>query len=183
MNIEFVAKHFQLTDALREFVIHRLKKIERFFGDEEEVQVRVVLKSTRYRHEAEILVFDAGEWLTAKSESAEMEESIVQCVDHLQTQLKKLKKKLKEKKRREAHQHEAEWAEPPAARRRRPGSGTTLDRLGRSDLPTMSLEEALLRLKRTPSGFVIYRDAEDDRILILATGGRGGGTRLIDIEE
>ena len=181
MNIEFVAKHFQLTDALREFVIHRLKKIERFFGEEEEVQVRVVLKSTRYRNEAEILVFDAGEWLTAKSEGAEMEESIVQCVDHLQTQLKKLKKKLKEKKRREAHHHEAEWAEPPAARRRG-GAQTTMERLRRSDLPPMSLEEALLRLKRTTSGFVIFRDVEDDRILILSTGGRGGGTRLIDIE-
>ena len=162
-------------------MLNRLKKIERLFGEEEEVQTRVVLKSTRYRHEAEILVFDAGEWLTAKAETAEMEDSIVQCVDHLQTQLKKLKKKLKEKKRREAHHHEAEWAEPPA-KRRRGGSETTLDRLRRTDLPPMSIEEAMLRLKRTPSGFVIFRDLEDDRILILCTGGRGGGPRLIDIE-
>jgi len=52
-----------------------------------------------------------------------MEESIVQCIDHLQTQLKKTKKKLKERKRREAHQHEAEWTAAPAPKRRAgPGS-------------------------------------------------------------
>jgi len=45
----------------------------------------------------------------------------------------------------------------------------------------MPLEEALLRLKKTPAGFLIYRDVEDDRIRILTTG-REGGVRVIDIE-
>jgi putative sigma-54 modulation protein len=180
MNVEFAAKHYELTDAVRDFVLRRLKKIERFFGEEEEVQVRVVLKSSRYRHEAEVLVFDEGEWLTAKSETEEMEESIVQSIDHLQTQLKKMKKKLKERKRREAHQHEAEWTAPPKPKRRR-GAGVSVEHLRRSDIPPMPLEEALLRLKRAPAGFLLYRDVEDDRIRIL-TVGREGAVRVIDIE-
>jgi len=180
MNVEFAAKHYELTDAVRDFVLHRLKKIERFFGEGEEVQVRVVLKASRYRHEAEVLVFDAGEWLTAKSETGEMEESIVQSIDHLQTQLKKMKKKLKERKRREAHQHEAEWTAPPTPKRRG-GAGSSVELLRRADVPPMPLEEALLRLKRTAAGFLIYRDVEDDRIRIL-TAGREGTVRIIDIE-
>jgi putative sigma-54 modulation protein len=180
MNVEFASKHYELTDAVRTFALRRLKKIERFFGEEEQVQVRVVLKASRYRYEAEVLVFDEGEWLTAKSETGEMEESIVQCIDHLQTQLKKLKKKLKERKRREAHQHEAEWTEPPAPKGRRRAEAS-VERLRRSDVPPMQLEEALLRLKRATAGFLIYRDVEDDRIRIL-TIGRGGAVRVIDIE-
>jgi len=178
MRVEFSAKNYKLTEAMKEFILHRLKKIERFFAEDEAVQVKVLLKTNKYRHESEVLVFDEGEWLTAKAESEEMEESVIQAIDHLQTQLKKLKKKLKERKRREAHR-EPEWEAPPP--RPRKAGGVSVERLRRSDVPSMTLDEALRRLRRADAGFWVYRDAEDDRLRILAFG-REGTVTVIDVE-
>jgi len=178
MHIEFSAKNYKLTEANKEFILHRLKKIERFFSEGEAVQVKVILKTNKYRHESEVLVFDEGEWLTAKAESEDMEESIIQAIDHLQTQLKKLKKKLKEKKRREAHR-EPEWEIPPS--RPRKTAGMPVERLRRADTPSMTFDQALRSLKRSDAGFLVFRNSEDDRLCIL-TSGREGSFSVLDVE-
>ena len=179
MQIEYSHKGYTLTASLKEFITAHLHKVQRFFGDDE-VRVKVLLKANKFRHESEISIHDDGEWLQARAEGSEMEEVILRTIDHLQTQLKKTKKKLKEKKRREAHRV-AEWtAEPPA--KSRPTGAPRVERLGKSDIPAMTEEEALARLKRPGTGFVIFRDAEDDRVRVLSTRPRGGPV-LIDIEE
>jgi hypothetical protein len=109
-----------------------------------------------------------------------MEEVVLRTIDHLQTQLKKTKKKLKEKKRREA-QRGAEWTEPPAPRRRA-AAGPRVERLGKADIPPMTEAEALARLARPGVAFVLYRDLADDRVRVLAGRSRGGPV-LYDLED
>lgn len=180
MQIEYSHKGYTLTESLKEFISAHLHKVQRFYGDDE-VRVKVLLKASKFRHESEISLHHEGEWLQARAEGGEMEEVVLRCIDHLQTQLKKTKKKLKEKKRREAHR-DADWAaEPPAPKRRAP-AGPRMERLGKADIPAMTLEEALARLARPGAGFVVFRDLDADRVRILASRSRGGPV-LYDIEE
>ena len=179
MQIEYSHKGYKLTESLKEFISTHLHKIQRFYGDDE-FRVKVLLKASKFRHESEISIHHEGEWLQARAEGAEMEEVVLRTIDHLQTQLIKAKKKLKEKKRREAHR-DAERT-PEAAPRRRAGGAPRVERLSKADLPAMTEDEALERLKRPGTAFVIFRDAEDDRVRVLTTRPRGGPV-LFDIEE
>ena len=179
MQIEYSHKGYKLTESLKEFISTHLHKVQRFFGDEE-VRVKVLLKASKFRHESEISIHHEGEWLQARAEGAEMEEVVLRTIDHLQTQLIKAKKKLKEKKRREAHR-DADWiAAPPS--KRRAAAGPRVEHLGKADIPIMTEEEALARLERPGTAFVIFRNMEDDRVRILAVRPRGGPV-LFDIEE
>jgi ribosomal subunit interface protein len=179
MQIEYSHKGYTLTESLKEFISAHLHKVQRFFGDDE-VRVKVLLKASKFRHESEISIHHEGEWLQARAEGEEMEEVVLRTIDHLQIQLKKKKKKLKEKKRREAHRV-ADWPPEPAAKRRAP-AGPRIERLGKADIPAMTEEDALARLARPGSGFVVFRDLEDDRVRVLASRARGGPI-LYDIAE
>jgi putative sigma-54 modulation protein len=179
MQIEYSHKGYTLTEGLREFIAAHLHKVQRFFGDEE-VRVKVLLKANKHRHESEISIHHEGEWLQARAEGEDMEEVVLRTIDHLQTQLKKTKKKLKEKKRREA-QRGAEWIEPSTPRRRA-AAGPRVERLGKADIPPMTEAEALARLARPGAAFVLYRDLADDRVRLLAERPRGGSV-LYDLEN
>ncbi len=177
MQIEYSHKGTTLTESLKEFVAAHLQKIQRFFGDDE-IRVKVLLKTSKFRHESEISIQHEGEWLQARADGEEMEEVVLRTIDHLQTQLKKKKKKLKMKKRREA-QREPDWTAPAKPRT---AAGPRVILLGKTDIPPMTGEEALERLKRSgAAGFVVFRDLDDDRVRILASRSRGGPV-LYDIE-
>jgi len=98
MKVNITARHFELTDELRNRVEEEVEKLTRYF--DRIISANAVLAVESYRHLAEISLKVYGSTLTGTGESDQMQVSIEQAVDKLTGQLKKYKGKLKDRKQK-----------------------------------------------------------------------------------
>jgi putative sigma-54 modulation protein len=94
MQIKITGRHFDISDAVHEFVHTKFKKLERHF--DHITQVHVILTVEKKRQMAEATVHTSGADLFAEAESENMYTSIDMTVDKLDRQLIKHKDKLKD---------------------------------------------------------------------------------------
>lgn len=163
MIIEFSTKNYELSENLKTFTEKRMQKLQKFFSDED-WQAKVLLRGSKHIYETEISVLHNGEWVKAKAKGNQMEHSIIQTVDHLRIQLNKKLKKLKEKKRWEAH-HGKELKiesslEVPERRFLRRN-------LNQVEIETLSEEDALKKFDPQKRPFLIFKDLTSETLKIL----------------
>lgn len=95
MQIRITARHFQLTDALKEYAENEISQLEKYFDNI--IDGHLILDTERYKQVAELMVKVYGTVLTSKVKSEDMKVSIEKAVEKVATQLKKHVSKLKEK--------------------------------------------------------------------------------------
>ncbi len=94
MQIKITGRQIDISDAIREFVGTKFKKLERHF--ENITQVHVILTVEKKRQIAEATMHTSGAELFAEAESENMYTAIDMMVDKLDRQLIKHKDKLKD---------------------------------------------------------------------------------------
>lgn len=90
------ARHFDLTDDMREKAEMEMEGLSRYF--ENIISAELVLDTERHRRLAELKVKVYNQTLTGSGDTDDMINSITTAVDKVKTQLKKYKGKLKNKK-------------------------------------------------------------------------------------
>jgi len=95
MQIRITARHFQLTEALKEYAQREISQLEKFFDNI--IDCHLILDTERYKQVAELMVKVYGTVLTSKVKSEDMKVSIEKAVEKVGRQLKKYSSKLKEK--------------------------------------------------------------------------------------
>lgn len=95
MQIRITARHFQLTDALKEYAEREISQLEKFFDNI--IDCHLILDTERYKQVAELMLKVYGTVLTSKVKSEDMKVSIEKAVEKVGRQLKKYSSKLKEK--------------------------------------------------------------------------------------
>jgi len=93
MRIHIVARHIELTSALRNFVEERLNKFQHYF--ENITWVQAILEVEKNTHYAEIVVHAGRHTIRAKGSSNDMYVALDKAADKIDVQLKKYKGKLK----------------------------------------------------------------------------------------
>ena len=99
MEIRIQSIHFDATDQLRSFIEKKVSKLERFYDeiDNVEITLKVVKPETALNKEADVTVKVKNDELFASKVCDTFEESIDDCMDALQKQLRKLKEKTRGK--------------------------------------------------------------------------------------
>lgn len=92
MQIKLTGRQVEITDAIREFVNTKFKKLERHF--DHITQVHVIISVEKKRHIAEANVHTSGAELFAEAESENMYGAIDAMIDKLDRQIIKHKDKL-----------------------------------------------------------------------------------------
>ena len=95
MQIRMRGRHFQLTEALKEYAEKEISQLEKFF--EPIIDCNLILDTERYKQVAELRVNVYGTVITATAKSDDMKVSIEKAVEKVARQLKKYSSKLKEK--------------------------------------------------------------------------------------
>ena len=90
------ARHFDLTDEMKERAESEMDALTRYF--ENIISAELVLDTERHRRIAELNVKVYNNILTASADTDDMYNSISMAVDKVKTQLKKYKGKLKHKR-------------------------------------------------------------------------------------
>ena len=93
MEIDISARHFQVTDGLKEHIRTRIVKFDKYALKIE--SVHVILEVQKFRHIAEIVLLGKRLRLTAKGESADMYAAFDKSYGTIQLQLGRRHEKIK----------------------------------------------------------------------------------------
>jgi len=100
MQIRTTARHFDLTDDLKNFAEKQIGKLERYFNHI--IDSHLILEMEKSRMSAELKVKVYGTVLTSKHRSFDMHDSVEKVIDKMEGQLKRYKGKLTDKKAKKA---------------------------------------------------------------------------------
>ncbi len=99
MRSRTTARHFELTQELKDFANKEINGLDRFF--DHIIDAHLVLEEEGYRKKAELNLKVYGAMLVSQHSSDDFRASIEGALDKMKRQLKKYKSKLKERKYRQ----------------------------------------------------------------------------------
>jgi putative sigma-54 modulation protein len=166
MNVEITGRHVDITPAIRTYVLKRLRKFVKIFGDD--ISFHVIIDVEKERQSAEVLLKSKLLDLTGKGVTDDMYSSIMLAIEKLERQALKHKSKIIEGKRQRAKAKSvvnklgvAEASARVLAQRR---NGIQEEEVQRKP---MSVEEAVLELNHSSYPFVVFRNVDSGAVNIL----------------
>ena len=164
MNVEITGRHVVITPAIETYVLKRLRKLTKIFGDN--ISFHVIIDVEKDRHTAEILLKSKLLDLTCKGETGDMYTSIVRAAEKLESQALRHKSKIIETKRHRAKvksvaEKSGTRGAPRAARR----SNGILEE--EAHKKPMAVEEALMELGQSEYPFVVFRNVDSGAVNVL----------------
>ena len=173
-------ENLEVTDALRDYVVSKLEKIEKYFQAEQELDARVNLKVYREKTaKVEVTIPLGSITLRAEDISQDMYGSIDLVTDKIERQIRKNKTKIERKNRNKVATSQlftdsfAEEAEEVPSK---------VVRSKHIDLKPMDLEEAILQMDLLGHDFFIYVDVEDQTTNVLYRR-EDGEVGLLEVKE
>lgn len=164
MNVTFAFKNFEASDHLKKYARRRMEKLGRFFGKSSGLECDVIMTVDKYRHRCEVNVTGEGLHINATETAQDMYAAIDLVVDKVESQIKRKVSRVKEQ-RRKARNADIDVftfnldAEPEDDRQ---VVGT--DRFAAKPL---HLDEALMQLDSIGSEFLVFLNAENNRVNVI----------------
>lgn len=164
MEFEYTGRHVEVTPALRAHVEEHFQKIEHVFNDST-ARAHVIIEVEKNRQTGEILLHWRDHTLTATDTNADMYQALARAIQKIEKQALKLKKKIIDRKHNA--KRTAIVAPPPDGNVEASPAPARI--ISAEDYPVkpMTPEEAALRLSDNPDQFIVFRDAETQRLGVL----------------
>lgn len=96
MEIRTTARHFQLSDNLRKYAEEEIKRLEKYY--DHIIDAHLTMSVEKSRQLAELTVKVYGTVLTSKSRAFDMYLAVEQVIGKMETQIKKYKARIRDKK-------------------------------------------------------------------------------------
>ena len=166
MNVEITGRHVVITPAIRTYILKRLRKFVKIFGDD--INFHVIIDVEKERQTAEILLKSKLLDLTGKGVTDDMYSSIMLAIEKLERQALKHKSKMIEGKRQRAKAKSVavKLGVAEASARVRPQRKNGIQEEEAQRKP-MAVEEAVLELNHSDYPFVVFRNSESGDVNIL----------------
>ncbi|PYS88481.1 MAG: ribosome-associated translation inhibitor RaiA [Acidobacteria bacterium] len=163
MKFEYSGRHIDVTPALQSHVEDHFKRIEHIFRNKP-IKAHVIIEVERGRHRSEIIVYWRNDVLTATTRNSDMYVSLSQSIDKIEKQALKLKNKVIDRSHRAARVgtvglRTAELAPAP--------SNPRIISARRYAVKPVMPEEAALMLNGEANSFLVFRNAETERISVI----------------
>jgi len=164
MLFEYTGRHVEVTPAIREHVEDHFKKLEHIFNDSA-ASTHIIIDVEKGRQTGEVVVRWRDHTLTASDTNADMYMALTRAITKIEKQAFKLKKKIIDRK---------QGAKPVSKVAPNPDgqleAGPRVPRIFTArqySVKPMTAEEAALRLSSRPDQFVVFRDADTNRVGVL----------------
>jgi putative sigma-54 modulation protein len=164
MKVEFTGRNFNLSPAIKRHANDHFLKIESVLNGA--IKAHVILTVERHhRHLAEVVVNWHDRALTSTSDTTDMYLSVSQAIDRIRRQVLRVKGKIIDRK------HHALATSTVAPSPTPPVVPTALAprivRSRRYTVKPMTPEEAMLRVEDAAEQFIVFRDAETNRVGVI----------------
>ncbi len=163
MKIILSGKNVVITDALRDQVNKKVRKLERYF--EPSIEVQVTLSVEKKRHIVEVTIPFNGNILRAEEYTSDMYASIDIVLDKIEKQIHKHRTRLSKSIKSGAFKHDKplfsdkfdlDEAEKPK-----------IVKTKHIPLKPMSIDEALMQMDMIGHSFFIFTNAETDEFNVI----------------
>ena len=173
-------ENLEVTEAIRDYVVSKLEKIEKYFQAEQELDARVNLKVYREKTaKVEVTIPLGSITLRAEDVSQDMYGSIDLVTDKIERQIRKNKTKIERINKNKVATSQlftdALVEDPNVVQSR-------VVRSKQIDLKPMDLEEAILQMDLLGHDFFIYVDVEDQTTNVIYRR-EDGEIGLLEVKE
>lgn len=155
MNINVTGRHIEITDNLKQYVIEKISKFEKYLGST--FDAAITLDVEKYRHKADVLLKANSVAIQAESVTNEMYASIDDVVDKLERQVKKQKGKFTAQRKRSTKTS----VEPVEVEK------TPMIITEKLNKKPMSPEEAAMELEMLGNKFLVFTNASNNDINVI----------------
>jgi ribosome hibernation promoting factor len=164
MEFEFTGRHVEITAGIERLARRELEKLNRVL-DSAPMRAHVILSSEKHRQRAEVILYWRDSVFTGIAENNDLKQSIVVAAGRVEKQVIKLKEKFQARKRSRVAMREVApvpggsiEAAPPAPR---------IMPARRYRVKPMTPEEAAIILTDSDDQFIVFRNAETNRVGVL----------------
>ncbi|HGQ1816824.1 TPA: ribosome-associated translation inhibitor RaiA [Streptococcus pneumoniae] len=173
-------ENLEVTEAIRDYVVSKLEKIEKYFQPEQELDARINLKVYREKTaKVEVTIPLGSITLRAEDVSQDMYGSIDLVTDKIERQIRKNKTKIERKNENKVATGQL-FTDALVE-----DSNVVQSKVVRSkqiDLKPMDLEEAILQMDLLGHDFFIYVDVEDQTTNVIYRR-EDGEIGLLEVKE
>lgn len=164
MEIEFTGRHIGITAAVESMVRKELGKLERVLNSAP-IRAHVIVSSEKHRKRTEIVVHWRDIVFTAVGENTDVAQSVSTAATKVQKQALKVKEKFHAKKR--SRRPTSAIAPVPGGTIEAAPAAPRIVLERRYRVKPMTPEEAIIMLTDSNDQFIVFRDAETDRVGVL----------------
>jgi putative sigma-54 modulation protein len=164
MEFEYTGRHVEVTPALRAHVEDHFQKLEHIFNDTA-ARAHVIMEVEKNRQIGEVLVHWRDHTLTATDTNADMYLALTRAIAKIEKQALKLKKKIIDRK--QGAKRVSSVAPQPDGQLEASPSAPRIIAARRYAVKPMTAEEAVMRLTGETEQFLVFRDADTNRVGVL----------------
>ena len=169
MKFEYTGRHIEVTPPIRRHVEEHFQKLDHIFDRSSTASAHVIIGVEKNRQIAEVLLHWRDHTLTAKDTNADMYQALTRCIDKIEKQALKMKKKIIE---RTQSAMPVSTLAPDAATGRTtadnpPRNAPRIVNARRYRVKPMTPEEAVLALEEDTNEFVVFRDSDTNGVSVL----------------
>lgn len=177
MNISFAFKNFDPSDHLKKYGRRRMEKLGRFFGKSSGLDINVVMTVDKFRNICEVNVTGEGLHINATEQSNDDMYAAIDIVsDKIESQIKRKVSRVKEQRRKERNAEINIFTYNVDAEDEDEQQVVGTERFAPKPL---HVDEALMQLDSIGSDFLVFLNAENNRVNVIYKR-RINGYALID---
>ena len=165
MKFEYTGRHVEVSPSIRRHVEEHFKKLDHIFSDSSTLSNHVLIDVEKNRQIGEIIVSWRDHTLTAKDTNADMYMALTRAMAKIEKQAVKLKKKIIDRK--QGARSAARVAPPPDGHIEATPRPPRIILARRYAVKPMTAEEASLRLSAEADQFLVFRDADTQRLGVI----------------
>jgi putative sigma-54 modulation protein len=160
MQTDITFKNVDSSDALKDYALKRLSKMDKYI--DRTAEAHVVLSVEKRRHKADVTLNANGTKINAVEITEDLYSAIDIVMDKLERQIKKHKEKLQGKKTQQGKASQISVLSP-TSKKNKPRVIYEKNYFVRP----MSIEEAIMQMDLVPENFIIFQNTESKQINML----------------
>src|SRR5258707_10341813 len=164
MKFEYTGRHVEVSPAIRKHVEDHFKKLDHIFNNSG-TSTHVIIAVEKNRQMGELVVHWRDHTLTAKDTNIDMYMALTRAITKIEKQALKLKKKTIDRK--QGAKRTAVVAPEPDGRLEATPRPPRIIAARRYTVKPMTAEEAALRLSGEADQFLVFRDADTERLGVI----------------
>ncbi len=164
MKFEYTGRHVEVSPGIRKHVQDHFKKLDHIFNGTE-ASTHVIIAVEKNRHIGELVVHWRDHTLTAKEVNADMYMALTRAMEKVEKQAIKLKKKIIDRK--QGARRTGAVAPMPDGQLEATPRPPRIIPARRYSIKPMTAEEAALSLTSEADQFLVFRDADTERVGVL----------------
>lgn len=159
MKIVVRGINFEVTNALKEWVEKKTGKVEKYFDNIEEAQVKLVVDGDRHR--AEVTIPLDGIVLRGEEETGDMYASIDSVMDKMERQIRKYKTRIDRRLKNESvrslvpERNDEGYESPHVVKTKR------------FAVKPMPVDEAIMQMNLIAHNFFVFRNADTEEVNVV----------------